>query len=339
MPRLTSRGAVLSAVLVCAGLIAGSARAEPVKIRAGWVVAPASLVPVLFAKQGLAKHLGKSYTFESIYFGASPKQITALNVGELDVAALNYASFPFAVENAGLGDLRILADEIQDGGGDHFSGHFMVRKDSGINKVEDLKGKVVATIGYGTGVHIAMVAMLAKHGLQDKRDYTTIETPFPTMAAVLKDHKADLIVTTTPFYFAPDLQAMAKTLFTVKDAMGGPSELSFWTMREGFIKQHRAAVVDLLEDTLRAVHWYQDPANRAEAIAILAKFLKRPPAALEKWIFTNNDLYRDPNLLVDAEALQKNVEVMHQIGLLKSPFDAKKYLDLSLIKEAAARLK
>ena len=64
--------------------------AEPIKIRVGWVVAPANLVPVLFAKPGLAKHLGKSYVFEPIYFGASPKEITALATDELDIGALGF---------------------------------------------------------------------------------------------------------------------------------------------------------------------------------------------------------------------------------------------------------
>ena len=53
----------------------------------------------------------------------------------------------------------------------------MVRKDSGIQTVADLKGKVVAVNGLGSGVHMAMTAMLQKHGLQDKRDYIVIEAP------------------------------------------------------------------------------------------------------------------------------------------------------------------
>src|SRR4029077_20966119 len=99
--------------------LAASADAEPVKIRAGWVLAPASLLPVLFAKQGLARHQGKSYLLEPVYFSASPAQITAMSVGELQIAALGFSSFPFAVQNAGLADLRIIADEIQDGGKDN----------------------------------------------------------------------------------------------------------------------------------------------------------------------------------------------------------------------------
>ena len=61
-------------------VLVGRAGAEPIKIRAGWVVAPASLIPVLFAKQGLARHQGKSYVLEPVYFSASPAQITAMSV-------------------------------------------------------------------------------------------------------------------------------------------------------------------------------------------------------------------------------------------------------------------
>jgi hypothetical protein len=43
----------------------------------------------------------------------------------------------------------------------------------------------------GAGVDIAMKAGLKKHGLIDKRDYTVIETPFPTMPSILNEKKAD----------------------------------------------------------------------------------------------------------------------------------------------------
>jgi NitT/TauT family transport system substrate-binding protein len=335
MLKSTARIVIAAALAVA---IAGSADAEAVKIRAGWVVAPASLVPVLFAKPGLARHQGTSYLFEPVYFGASPPQITALSVGELEIAALGFSSFPFAIQNAGLADLRIIADEIQDGGKDNFSTHYMVKKDSGIQTVADLKGKVLATNGVGTGVHMAMRAMLQKSGLQDKRDYTVIEAPFPTMKAVLLEGKADLVVATTPFVFDPDLQAKARVLFTQRDAMG-TSELSFWTAREGFISKNGAAMVDLLEDTLRAVRWYLDPVNRQEAIDILARFLKQPPARFESWVFTKNDFYRDPNGLVNLGALQENIELMRRLGIISAELDAGKYQSLDPVKEAAQRLR
>jgi NitT/TauT family transport system substrate-binding protein len=158
------------------------------------------------------------------------------------------------------------------------------------------------------------------------------------MTAVLKDKKADMIITTVPFVYAPDLQAVGKTLFTNKDALG-TSALSFWVARKGFIEKNRAAMVDFLEDAIRAVRWYKDPANHKEAIDILSKFLRRPPAAFEAWAFTKKDFYRDPNLVVDLDALQRNVDTMKDIGVIKTGMKVKDYADLSLVKEAAARLK
>src|SRR3981081_3749243 len=147
-----------------------------------------------------------------------------MSVGELEIAALGFSSFPFAVQNAGLADLRIIADEIQDGGKDNLSTHYMVKKDSGISTVADLRGTVLDTNGVGTGDHMAMRAMLQKAGLQDKRDYTVIEAPFPTMKAVLLDGKADMIVSTTPFVFDPELQAKARVLFPQRAPMGAAGE-------------------------------------------------------------------------------------------------------------------
>ena len=314
-------------------------RADPPAIRLAWSVMPGELAPVIFASHPeLAHNNGKTYAFSPVHITASPQMIQGLAANEIDIAAFAFSSFPLAVQNAGMTDLRIIADESQDGAPGYYTDESKVRNDGGIAKIEDLKGKVLATNGLGTGVHMSMTALLKRHGLEEKRDYTVIEVPFPAMTAVLKDKKADMITTTTPFIWAPELQAIGKTLFTNKDAIG-TSELSFWAMRDSFIKKNRAAVVDLLEDMLRSIRWYKDPANRKEGIELIAKFMKRPPAAFEQWIFTKKDFYRDPDLLVDLGALQHNVDTMKEIGVIKESMDVKKYADLSMMKEAAARLK
>src|SRR5580765_9021325 len=175
------------------------AAAEPVKIRIGWIVAPASMVPLLFLKPEIAKHYNKSYTFDPVHFASSNLQITAISQGEIDIASFGYTSFPLAIQNGGLSDLRIIADEIQDGAPGYYSTPYFVRKDSGIEKIEDMKGKVAATNGLGSGVDIAMRAVLHQHGLEVTRDYTMIEAPFPAHKAMLKEKKADLVVGVVPF--------------------------------------------------------------------------------------------------------------------------------------------
>jgi NitT/TauT family transport system substrate-binding protein len=57
------------------------------------------------------------------------------------------------------------------------------------------------------------------------------------------------------------------------------------------------------------------------------------------WLFTKQDTYRDPNLLPNLDALQKNVDMTQDLGFVKKKIDVKKYTDLSLAQDAAKRLK
>jgi sulfonate transport system substrate-binding protein len=325
---------------VCAlGLIGiGTANsAEPVKIRMSWVAPLANWGSIVLEKKDLAQHMGKSYTLESIHFQGTPQTITAIANNELEVASLAYSSLAIAIENAGLDDVRVIADEFQDGVPGYYSEEFFVRKDSGINKVEDLKGKVIGTNGAGSAVDVATRAMLRKHGLEDKRDYTMLEGPLPAMPAMLLEKKADLIPAVLPFALNPKLRADGRILFLQSDALG-ITQMIVLTARKSFIDKNRAAMVDFMEDMLRIVHWYLDPKNHDEVAQIASKITKAPPERFG-WLFTKADNYRDPNLIPNLEALQRNVDTTQDLGFVKKKIDISKYTDLSLVRDAAKRLK
>ena len=91
---------------------------------------------------------------------------------------------------------------------------FMVLNDGGIARVEDLKGKVIATNGAGGAFDVAMRWMLHQHGLDDKRDYNAIESDYANMPAMLLSRKAALITGANPWARSPDMQAKAHVLFT-----------------------------------------------------------------------------------------------------------------------------
>jgi len=272
-----------------------------------------------------------------VRYQGTPPMITAIANNELEVSNLAYSSLAIAIENAGLDDIRVIADEFQDGVPGYYSEVYFVRKDSGIKKVEDLKGKVVATNAGGSAVDVATRAMLKKHGLEDKRDYTMIEAPLPTMPAVLLDKKADLVPAVLPFSFNPKLRAEGTVLFRQSDAIG-VTQMIVWTARKSFIDKNRPAMVDFMEDMLRIVHWYLDPKNHDEVAQIASKITKVPPERFG-WLFTKQDTYRDPNLLPNLDALQRNVDMTQDLGFVKKKIDIKKYTDLSLVQEAAKRLK
>ena len=323
----------LCATTLC---FAGAASADPLTIREGWV-APGNWGSIWLQKKDVTKHFGQSYVMQPIHFVGTPPMITALATNEIEVANLAYSTLGIAIGNAGLDDLRVISDEFQDGVEGYYSQEFMVLKDSPIRKVEDLKGKIVATNAAGSAVDVSMKAMLHKHGLEPNRDYTVVEAPFPAMKAMLAEKKVDLIPAVLPFSYDPELQNIARDLFVQKDAIG-IADMIVWEARKPFIDKNRAVMVDFMEDTLRIVRWYLDPANHEAAKQILGDLVKRPPAIFD-WAFTRKDVYHDPNLMPNLVALQKNVDLTRDLGFTKTSFDVKKYSDLSLVEEAAKRLK
>jgi NitT/TauT family transport system substrate-binding protein len=97
-------------------------------------------------------------------------------------------------------------------------------------------------------------------------------------------------------------------------------------------------MVDFMEDTLRIVQWYLDPSNQKAAAEIAARVTKQPVERFS-WLFTEKDYYRDPNMIPDLGALQKNIDMTKDLGFVRASIDIKKYTDLSITEEAAKRLK
>lgn len=110
------------------------------------------------------------------------------------------------------------------------------------------------------------------------------------------------------------------------------------TAHQGFIAKNRAPLVDFLEDNLRIIAWYFDPANHDEAVKTVSDFTKTPAAIWTSWAFTAADSYRNPAGKPNLDALKRNIATAHELGFIPAPLDPKPYADLSLVDEAAKRL-
>ena len=333
---------LLPALTLVGGLILSSttmSRAEPVVIRAAWAAVPGQLFPVLMQLKDVLIHFGKSYILEPIRSPGSGPQTTELATGDISLAYFAPSAFALAIQNAHMDDLRLIGVATRDGYQDYYTRQFSVLPNSPIKKVEDLKGKVIADNSIGGAMDLGMRYMLKNHGLDDKRDYTVVETEFPNILPALMPGKVDMGFLTTPFSVKPIKEGTVRVLFTMKEAMGGQSELTIIAGRTPYLSKNRAALVDYFEDTHRAMNWILDPANRPAALKLIADFTKQPVSAFEDWLFTKGDDYHTPDSRPDLVAMQNNIDAQKKLGLLKMDIDIKKYSDLTIVDEAAARMK
>src|SRR5436305_15127400 len=247
--------------LILAGIFGPAAGlADPLPIRVGWVVTPGHLVPLIEAlgkrEAGVFKHLGQSYVLQTTRFQGTTPQIQAQAIGDLDIAALSTAALALAITNAKLEE-RVVADVVADGVEGFYSENYVVAADGPIKTIEDVKGKRIATNAIGSASDAAMRTMFRKHGLKDS-DFTTVETNFTNMPAMLDGGKVDMIGVLPQFAAGIIGNPKYKVLFQAVDAVG-PTQAVMWAMRAETIAAHRPVVVDFFEDHIRAVRWFLDP--------------------------------------------------------------------------------
>jgi NitT/TauT family transport system substrate-binding protein len=320
--------------------LASPARAEPVRLHVAWVDTPSQLTPLraVLAEQHPEKfpHLGQSYRFEPVHFAGSPPQIAALAAGDLEIGALGASSLALAITNAHL-DMKIVGDVIQDGLPGHFNAYFTVKKDGPVKRIEDMKGRRAAINALGSPVWIDLHVALARHGLADK-DYTVIEAQFPNMFAMIEADKVDVVPVISPKLAAAfDATGNYRKLFVAAQEIG-PNQASMWAVRADLIAAHRAALVDYLEDAMRATRWFLDPKNHEAAIAIVETATKQPKATID-YAFTAADVGRSPDLVPNLKAVQDEIDTALDLKLLPAAVTvAPGHVDLSLIADAKRRL-
>jgi ABC-type nitrate/sulfonate/bicarbonate transport system substrate-binding protein len=319
---------------------AASRAAEPVKIRWGIVgtATPSDITSILFANKSILKHHGTAYTVETQSFNGSSLIIPALAAKALDFGMLANSAFAFAVLNANL-DIKIVADELQEGVPGWFSGTWYVLEGSPVRQVCDLKGKSIALGTKGTALDLALRVMLKKTcNLTADRDYTIVEVRYPNQETFLREKKVDATVMIPPFVNEALKRGGIRALFNNGDAIGR-SQFLVQVARTEFLQQHRAAVEAMMEDYLIAWRWYLDPRNVEQANQYAAAYTKFPIESFRGWAWLKEkDYYRDPDAVPDLEALQKDMRLMQEYGFIAQPVDVMKYADLSFIKAAKARL-
>jgi ABC-type nitrate/sulfonate/bicarbonate transport system substrate-binding protein len=150
---------------------------------------------------------------------------------QLDFAPSTPTDF-IKASNSGL-DLIITSGMTIESSSNHYV-ELIVRKDSGIRTIYDLKNKIVATPALGAISHSALLLWLKKSGIEPD-SIRAVEIPYPNMPDQLKSKAVDAIESIQPFVGIllansdfislgdPILKAADPSLFTHWIAQGASS--------------------------------------------------------------------------------------------------------------------
>ncbi len=200
-------------------------------------------------------------------FLSGPVMIEAAAGDRVDILAVG--NMPPLVAKAGGIDLKVIAKAAFNPA----TNALLVRPDSPIHSIADLKGKKVAA-QVGSSVHFFLGQLLAQAGLSLK-DVQLVNLAGPDQGPALESGAVDAIILWMPYRTQLEQAGKARV---VADSSHVSGSLSLYAVRTGFAQENPA----LVESFLRATQKTNDYMKRhpKEILALLSKDSQFPASVL-----------------------------------------------------------
>jgi NitT/TauT family transport system substrate-binding protein len=188
----------------------------------------------------------------------------------------------------------------------------IVRKDSGINGPQDLKGKLVAAAALGSLMHIATLYWIKKNGV-DPNSIRAVEVPFPNMADQLKAGRVDAVESIQPFV----AQLLAAGHVSIGDpilAVSDPTHGTLWIADGTWARANPDIIKRWIASLTEAAEFIKK--EPAQARAILGKYTKLPEQVVQTVPIP------EYNAILDPAGLEAWVKALTELGQLEKPVEA-----------------
>jgi ABC-type nitrate/sulfonate/bicarbonate transport system substrate-binding protein len=325
--------AALGLSLHAAPAAAQAEPAAPLEIRLIHGIPTATIFAMMPGKRDILRNYGKEYTLQTRRIDASSEVATALAGGAADMGFTATGAL-IGVNTKLKADLRVVADVIQNGVKGHNANWFAVRADDPIKDIEDLKGKTIATLGFGTFSDLAMRVGMKRAGLDPAKDLTIVQVPYPAMEANLRERKVDMVQLVPPFFHIARGKGGIRVLYTSADSLG-PVQALFLAARADFLQKNPRRVQAFFDDYYRFLQYALDPKNRDEMIEIGAKMQNIPSAVFKPWWNTQEDFYRSADGLPNVSGMKEEMRLLKEFGIIEATVDIDRWVNESFMKAAA----
>jgi NitT/TauT family transport system substrate-binding protein len=213
----------------------------------------------------------------------------------------------------------------------------MVHKDSGIFRIEDLRGKKVAVPNRFSNQRLLLFKVLKERGMSFK-DIELLEMPPPDMPAALYANAVDAYCTGEPFGAAAQRAGYARVLRMTRDEWRNYI-CCVLTVRQELIEENRPMVQDLVNQIQGTGLWLDEkPANRVKAVEIASgkDFFNQDPKILQFVMDNPSDRVTYGDLRMIREEFEDLMRLSMEAGTIKHAIPYEKYIDDSFVRATRA---
>lgn len=171
---------------------------------------------------------------------------------------------------------------------------------NGVHSVKDLKGKKVAILAKGSTTEYWLSLALQKVGLKESDLGGIVTLGYPDTVNALQTGAVDAGFLVEPLADKLLQSGGAKRLLAMHEVAPN-EEQGLITMSKTFISQRPDVAAHFLAGWLQAVRYYEDPANKADVVKILADGTKVPASVIGALYGTDQWPYINPNGEVDTD--------------------------------------
>jgi NitT/TauT family transport system substrate-binding protein len=289
----------------------------------GWGIPAEEIHYVMMEMPEVAPNLGECYEPEWQQFAGTALGVQGIAAGTLDGATVGGLSAANGIEQGA--DLVMTGEFIEERSG-NFSTAWMVASDAGIDSIDDLEGKTVATSALGGSTDYIQDGYIEQEsGLAAGEDYEKVEVPFGQQVEGIQAGQFDVGIYPQPFYAQLNAVGGYEVLFTLNDAID-PFVQLLQGFRGEFVEQNPEAVECYMEDWVTVSQWIQDPANRDAVIEASSAATGIPAEALDPFLLTDEDFYRPEDGAIDIEALQAEWDFFRDQGGISQELNVEDHL-------------
>lgn len=259
------------------------------------------------------------YKLDARQFSVGPAIAEAMASNQIDIGQLGLAVI---VTGAGRGlPAKIVVNTGVSGEG------IVVRADSGINKMADLRGKTIAVPAKGNMQDFIVRLGLEKAGLDPSRDVKFVEIAAPDQKQALNAKLVDAITLWEPLVTDAVLSG-GRLLESGQEIYPGHENDTISASNQA-IQGDAPAVRAIVQTVVRAQQWVMDHPDEAKTIT--AKAMGFPRATIEAaW----KNVYRRRDGLPSVESTQRFADFLHKWGYIPTDISATTLIDDQFLPKA-----